>query len=88
LLLILLWFVGCTEPPTVEKKKLPKTSDIQITTPKGTAIITNEDGQSVSFVDVATQEVIKTIEVGKRPRGVKVVKSQNRAYVAVSGSPK
>ena len=87
-LLILLLGMACNEAPPVEKKKVPKASDIQITTPKGTAIITNEDGQSISFVDVATQEAIKTIQVGKRPRGVKVVKSKNRAYVAVSGSPK
>ncbi|PHN08456.1 YVTN family beta-propeller repeat protein [Flavilitoribacter nigricans] len=56
--------------------------------PEGMAIITNEDGQSISFLNLATQEVRKEIEVGKRPRGVKVNKASGRAYVAVSGSPK
>ncbi len=88
LLLIILLGITCTEAPTTEKKRVPKASDIKLVTPKGTAIITNEDGQSISFVDVAKQETIKTIEVGKRPRGVKVVPAQKRAYVAVSGSPK
>lgn len=54
----------------------------------GRAYVSNEDGQSVSVLDTARGEVIATIEVGKRPRGMKLNKDGTRLYVAVSGLPK
>ncbi len=54
----------------------------------GRAYVSNEDGQSVSVIDTDTQQVISTIEVGKRPRGLKLNSDGTRLYVAVSGLPK
>lgn len=54
----------------------------------GRAYVSNEDGQSVSVLDTAKGEVIATIEVGKRPRGLKLNADGTRLYVAVSGLPK
>ena len=53
----------------------------------GRAYVSNEDGQSVSVIDTDTQQVISTIEVGKRPRGLKLNSDGTRLYVAVSGLP-
>src|SRR5690606_9932999 len=52
------------------------------------AYVSNEDGQSVSVIDTQSAEVIATIPVGKRPRGLKLNDDGTRLYVAVSGLPK
>jgi PQQ-dependent catabolism-associated beta-propeller protein len=52
------------------------------------AYVSNEDGNSISIIDTERDAVIATIEVGKRPRGLKLDRSGSRLYVAVSGLPK
>jgi PQQ-dependent catabolism-associated beta-propeller protein len=52
------------------------------------AYVSNEDGHTVSVIDVARGEVVATIPVGKRPRGLKLSSDGSRLYVAVSGLPK
>jgi YVTN family beta-propeller protein len=52
------------------------------------AYVSNEDGQSVTVFDTQRAEVITTIEVGKRPRGLKLNADGSRLFVAVSGLPK
>ena len=54
----------------------------------GRAYVSNEDGNSVTVIDTQREEVIATIDVGKRPRGLKVDRSGKRLFVAVSGLPK
>ena len=54
----------------------------------GRAYVSNEDGQSVSVIDTGTEQVIATIAVGKRPRGLKLSADGSLLYVAVSGLPK
>tara|TARA_B100000315_G_scaffold260247_1_gene320321 strand:+ start:359 stop:1891 length:1533 start_codon:yes stop_codon:yes gene_type:complete len=46
----------------------------------------NEGGQSVSVIDVLTDEIITTIDVGVRPSGVEFHPDGNLAFVANSGS--
>lgn len=50
--------------------------------------VTNEDSNSVTMISGDTHEVIATIPVGKRPRGIKVSPDGSVFYVALSGSPK
>jgi YVTN family beta-propeller protein len=50
--------------------------------------VSNEDGNSISVVDTERAEVIATIDVGKRPRGLKLDRKGARLFVAVSGLPK
>jgi YVTN family beta-propeller protein len=52
------------------------------------AYVSNEDGNSISVVDTERAEVIATIDVGKRPRGLKLDREGKRLFVAVSGLPK
>lgn len=52
------------------------------------AYVSNEDGESVTVLDTQKDEVIATVAVGKRPRGLKLNRDGSRLYVAVSGLPK
>ena len=54
----------------------------------GRAYVSNEDGNSVSVIDTQRGAVIATIDVGKRPRGMKLDRAGKRLFVAVSGLPK
>lgn len=56
--------------------------------PAGRAYVSNEDGHSITVIDTQRAEVIETIAVGKRPRGLKLSQDGSRLYVAVSGLPK
>ena len=52
------------------------------------AYVSNEDGETVSVLDTQKNEVIATIPVGKRPRGLKLNRDGSVLFVAVSGLPK
>ena len=52
------------------------------------AYVSNEDGNSVSVIDTQLAQVIATIDVGKRPRGMKMDRAGARLFIAVSGLPK
>ena len=52
------------------------------------AYVSNEDGHSISVLDTARAEIIATVAVGKRPRGLKLSPDGSRLYVAVSGLAK
>jgi YVTN family beta-propeller protein len=52
------------------------------------AYVSNEDDHTVSVIDVESGQVVGTLPVGKRPRGLKVSPDGTRLYVAVSGLPK
>ena len=54
----------------------------------GRAYVSNEDGETVSVLDTGKDQVIATIAVGKRPRGLKLNRDGSLLYVAVSGLPK
>src|SRR5947208_16543641 len=49
--------------------------------------VTNEASGDISVIDPATQAVIATVKVGKRPRGLKISPDHKMLYVALSGSP-
>src|SRR5687768_15749637 len=49
--------------------------------------VSNERSNDVSVIDSATNDVVATIPVGKRPRGIRVGAGGKRLYLALSGSP-
>jgi YVTN family beta-propeller protein len=49
-------------------------------------IVSNENDDTVTVIDARSREVVSTIAVGKRPRGMRV--DGSTLYVALSGSPK
>lgn len=52
-----------------------------------TVYVTNEISGDLSIVDGETREVVASVPLGKRPRGIKVSPDGHRLYVALSGSP-
>lgn len=51
-------------------------------------VVSNENDGTISVIDARSHDVIATIAVGKRPRGIRVTPDGKTAYVALSGSPK
>src|SRR4051812_33058720 len=49
--------------------------------------VSNERSGDVTVIDAATDKVVGTIPVGKRPRGIHASPDGKTLYVAVSGSP-
>lgn len=56
--------------------------------PQGIAYISNEDSGTISIVDLSDPTRIDSVEVGKRPRGIRLSPDGQMLYVALSGSPK
>ncbi len=48
-----------------------------------TAYITNEKGNSISVIDLDKLEVVKTVPVGQRPRGITLSKDETEMYVCL-----
>ncbi|MGE0406807.1 MAG: beta-propeller fold lactonase family protein, partial [Candidatus Korobacteraceae bacterium] len=58
------------------------------TEPSGYRIyVTNETSGDMSVIDSTTHEVVSTVPLGKRPRGIHPSPDGHRIYVALSGSP-
>lgn len=58
------------------------------TRPTGPRVyVTNESAGTLSVIDVRSNTVVRTIPLGKRPRGVKASADGRLLYVALSGSP-
>src|SRR3954471_7366563 len=49
--------------------------------------VSNERSNDVSVIDPATNQLVATISVGKRPRGIRVSHDGRFVYVALSGTP-
>ena len=73
---------SCSQPAPVEKtEKAP---------PESTAFriyVTNEVSGDMTIIDSATSNVIATVPLGKRPRGIHASPDRKTIYVALSGSP-
>lgn len=49
------------------------------------AYVTNEDGNSVSVIDLRTRRILAAVRVGTAPRGVAISPDNRRVYVANNG---
>ena len=49
--------------------------------------VSNEAEGSISVIDAASHRFLRSIPVGKRPRGIRVSRDGSLVYVALSGSP-
>ncbi|MEZ5401948.1 MAG: beta-propeller fold lactonase family protein [Bryobacteraceae bacterium] len=75
-------FAACSTPRNEEKKaEAPK--------PRGDhrIYVTNEASGDLTVIDSASLEAIKTLPLGKRPRGIRASPDGKLIYVALSGSP-
>jgi YVTN family beta-propeller protein len=51
-------------------------------------LVSNEGSDDLSFIDAASGTVLRTLPIGKRPRGLRVSRDGKHLYVALSGSPR
>ena len=65
----------------------PATTAADPTPPPYVAYVTNEGSGDLTVIAGGTHEVLATIPLGKRPRGIKVGPAGDRLFVALSGSP-
>lgn len=49
--------------------------------------VSNETEGSISVIDAAANQLLATVPVGKRPRGIRATRDGRLVYVALSGSP-
>ena len=80
--LVVFW-TACSSPTPVqhEEAKAP-------TEPSGPRIyVTNEVSGDMTVIDAGTYNVIATVPLGKRPRGIHASPDGKTIYVALSGSP-
>lgn len=77
-----LFAAGCAKAPTVTK-----TTTVPEWKSGYRVFVTNETSGDLSIIDGSTLEVIATIPLGKRPRGIHASPDGRTIYVALSGSP-
>src|SRR5678816_2882912 len=84
-LAVLLWSACTTPAPQPEPAKEPP----KAARPAGSyhVYVTNERSGDMSIIDSITNEVVSTVPLGKRPRGIHISPDQKTVYVALSGSP-
>ncbi|MDH3338775.1 MAG: beta-propeller fold lactonase family protein [Gammaproteobacteria bacterium] len=88
---------GCDQSPNTEVDiQSSETSEIAASvreapewpTDGALVYVSNEDSGDVSIISTATNEVVTSLSVGRRPRGIKVSYDGKKLFVALSGSPK
>jgi YVTN family beta-propeller protein len=86
--LVLILLQGCGGPPAENKTPAqPEQTKSQPAPGAYRIYVTNENSGDVSVIDSATNTVIATVPVGKRPRGIHASPDGKTIYVALSGSP-
>src|SRR5437870_1319072 len=59
-----------------------------VTQPGGLLVcVSNERGGTVTLIDGSSQQLVATVPVGKRPRGIHASPDGKTLFVAVSGTP-
>ncbi|MGB8010310.1 MAG: hypothetical protein WCF68_01755 [Terriglobales bacterium] len=74
---------GCSKPSPVEQAVTKAPAD----SGAFRLYITNEVSGDMTVIDSATYNVIATIPLGKRPRGIHASPDRKTIFVALSGSP-
>src|SRR4051794_16644632 len=80
--------VARTPPPVPWVAIAPAARGEPTRPPAPRVYVSNEAAGTVSVIDTARDEVIATVPVGKRPRGLHVSRDGKLLYVALSGSPR
>src|SRR5690349_8553111 len=87
LTLLLLVAAGCNRTPEPQATQTPAPAPAPAPPPGPRLYVTDETGSRVVVIDPATRQVVRSIDVGKRPRGIAVSLDGKQIYVALSGSP-
>src|SRR5512132_2032874 len=86
---LVLLCAGCggSQPPAATTTPAPAPAAAPAAPPAVGVYVTNETGGDMSVIDAATNAVVATIPLGKRPRGIIASPDRTLLYVALSGSP-
>src|SRR6201996_4761347 len=76
---------GCKSTPPPPPEQPAKVVPAETTQPL--IYVTNEVGGDLSIIDSGNYNVVATVPLGKRPRGIHASPDHKTIYVAVSGSP-
>ena len=78
---------GCTgsPPSSTSSGAAPPPSSSSSSGPR--VYVSDETGGAIVAIDPATRQVVQKINVGKRPRGIRISHDGARLFVALSGSP-
>ena len=85
----LMWLTACGGGPEPAVNDVAAVAEAvpSVTAPPYRVYVTNEGSGDLTVIAGGTHEVLATIPLGKRPRGIKVGPEGNRLFVALSGSP-
>ncbi|HMV50558.1 MAG TPA: hypothetical protein PKD31_22655, partial [Blastocatellia bacterium] len=73
-------FQACNNASTVQKPAMPAVPSMAV-------YVTNEASGNLTIIDAATNQVVATVPLGKRPRGLHFSRDGQQLFVALSGSP-
>jgi YVTN family beta-propeller protein len=76
-----------TQPAQIARANAAAAAAAPSSTRPPRVYVSNERSNNISIVDSGTGQVVQTIPVGKRPRGIHVSRDGARVFVALSGSP-
>src|SRR6201996_7607862 len=76
---------GCKSTPPPAPEQPAKAAPAETTQPL--IYVTNEVGGDLSIIDSGNYNVLATVALGKRPRGIHASPDHKTIYVAVSGTP-
>src|ERR1700681_4241190 len=81
------WAAACGSPAPAPARDAAPPSPPPPAMPAVAVYVTNEASGDMTVIDATAQSAVRTISLGKRPRGLKVSPDHTRLYVALSGSP-
>ena len=79
--------VSCSREPAAPASEQPAQGAPAVPEGGDRLYVTNEISGDMTVIDVATRQVVSTIPLGKRPRGIRLSPDGSTLYVALSGSP-
>jgi YVTN family beta-propeller protein len=79
--------VACSKGPSSKDASTPQPAAAREWKSGYRVYVTNESSGDLSVIDGSTLEVISTIPLGKRPRGIHASPDKRTIFVALSGSP-
>jgi YVTN family beta-propeller protein len=79
--------VACSSSPSSNDGAAPQPAAVREWKSGYRVYVTNESSGDLSVIDGSTLEVISTVPLGKRPRGIHASPDKRTIFVALSGSP-